>query len=91
MKKVLTVNTPHGSFNRATNTPYTHIVVYSSPRADRAFQNAKGGECGVDARWIKDRGFGVTWHSSLKSAMAAERSGYKWDANSKSLGIFPVA
>jgi hypothetical protein len=91
MKAILKIETEHGVFTRQTKSAYTHAVVFSSPRAKQFFEKAEGAQCGVNARWVKDRGFGVTWHSSLKSAQAALRKGYQWDSLAQPVGIFSVA
>lgn len=88
MKPTLHVDTSVGHFTRQTDTKYTHIVVWRSPRARGSL--ASKHKTGVHARWEKDNGFGVTWHSSGKAAEAAARS-YKWDNNATLVGVFAVS
>jgi hypothetical protein len=85
-KPNLKATTPHGTFERQTFTAYTYIVVWASARAAAALGN---GGSGVAARWVKDFGFGVTWHGSLASAQRAAKS-YKWDSTANLIGVFPV-
>lgn len=87
MKPTLHVDTSVGHFTRQTDTNYTHVVVWRSPRALGSLTSAH--KSGVSARWAKDNGFGVTWHSSGKAAEAATRS-YKWDDNATLVGVFAV-
>jgi len=93
-KKTLKAVTPFGEFNRTTGSNYTHVVVWHSPRAYKVFQSgvssyANGG--GIDARWIKDQGYGVTWHGSAAAAAKAAKGRYGYDLSSKVAGIFEVA
>jgi len=94
MALTLVIHTPVGDLTRKTDKMYSHAVVWSSPRAMRAFERrneADASRSGVAARWIKDRGYGVTWHGSLVSASRSVSPGYKWDAdNATLLGIYPV-
>lgn len=91
MKTNLKAVTSVGDFTRATASTYTHVVVWNSPRAARSFAaHSTGCASGVAVRWFKDRGFGVTWHSSERAAQNATRA-YKWDAQNATLvGVFPV-
>ena len=98
-KNILTVSTPVGDFTRATDSKYTHIVVRQSERAMRLYTAVKNGDenairaskLGVDARWVKDHGFAVTWHASEVSAQRAARGHYGYDWNAPVIGIFEVA
>ena len=90
MKTTLTIQTTAGTFTRTTASKYTHIVVYASPRAKKVFDANEKTQSGVDARWIKDRGFGVTWHGSLASAEKAAKAGYKWDSEATLVGVFSI-
>ena len=45
---------------------------------------------GVDARWVKDRGFAVTWHGSEGAARKAAAAPYGWDRSTGVVGVFPV-
>lgn len=85
----LTVTTPAGVFDRKTETRYTHVNVWSSPRAQRIAASPDR-QSAVYARWVKDRGYGVTWHSSARAAEAASRKGYVWDGEATLIGTFPV-
>lgn len=90
-KQRLAVNTPAGTFTRTTATKYTHAVVWNSPRAAIAKEKGNGLHGGVRQRWIKDNGFGVTWHGSETAANAAARKGYLWDSAATLVGVFSVA
>lgn len=79
--------TPVGTFTRATDTPYTRIVVWRSERAAKALADNRTG--GVAGRWAKDLGYGVTWHSSERTAQNASAS-YKWDGAATLVGVFAV-
>jgi trehalose-6-phosphatase len=85
--------TPHGKFDRTTQTAYTHIVVRSCERSQRIFDDANNGvqyfAGGVQGRWVKDRGFAVTWHKGEAAARTAASKPYVW-AKSTVLGIYPV-
>lgn len=93
-KQVLKVQTTVGEFSRATNTLYTHVVVRTSARAKR-FVDSYTGEgrkaSGVDQRWLKDRGYAVTWHSSEAAATLAAAKPYAWDGETAMVGVFPVS
>jgi len=90
----LKVITPVGEFTRSTNTKYSHAVVRNSPRAMAAFQlhQAAGSRrlTGVSARWIKDRGFAVTWHGSEAAALKAAAGKYLWDNSQDVVGVYEV-
>lgn len=88
MKKTLTAKTPHETFTRTTNTKYTHVVVRKSQRAIDALQSKYNS--GLEARFKKDKGFAVTWHSSYAAAQKAARTWYGWDPKSVVLGIYEV-
>jgi hypothetical protein len=94
-KQTLNAVTPAGNFSRETNTPYQFVVVWNTPRAAAAAaeiaSNPKAYKSGVNGRWAKDRGFGVTWHGSEHAAQNAARGGYVWDGAATLVGIFPVA
>lgn len=99
-KKILKAETTVGEFTRTTNSEYTHIVVWNSPRVarfvslvnsgdERAVRKSKGGNA---ARWLKDRGFGVTWHGSAAAAQKAAAGRFSWDGSDATLvGVFEVA
>jgi hypothetical protein len=91
MKTELKVTTPVGEFTRATSTKYTHVVVWNSPRAMEVFKSGASNPSGVHARWVKDRGYGVTWHGSAESAAKAAAGKYGWDGSRDLVGMFPVA
>lgn len=86
--KTLSATTPEGEFTRKTAIAYTHIVVRSCQRAFATLIGTKP-TYGVHARWYKDRGFVVTWHSSEKAAIKASAQPYAW-AESIVLGVYPV-
>ena len=88
MKTTLTAKTAHGTFTRNTNSKYTHVVVRKSQRAIDALQSEY--KCGLEARFKKDKGFAVTWHSSHAAAQKAANSFYAWDRESVVLGIYEV-
>ena len=93
--KTIKVTTPVGEFTRSTKSDYTHVVVRKSDRAKSVYDKfSSSGEksgCGTDARWIKDRGFVVTYHTSLRSADNAARQKYFYDSKSEVVGIYEVA
>jgi hypothetical protein len=93
--KTIKVTTPVGEFTRNTKSDYTHAVVRKSERANFRYQQflatgEKSGS-GVDARWIKDRGFAVTYHTSERAAHNAANQKYGWDWKSEVIGIYEVA
>lgn len=91
--KTLKITSPVGTFTRKTATNYTHAVVWNSPRAADTLARSEAGEdlsYGVNARWIKDRGYATTWHSSERTARAAAASPYKWDCKATPVGVFQV-
>jgi hypothetical protein len=93
--KTIKVTTPVGEFTRSTKSNYTHAVVRKSERANSRYQQflatgEKSGS-GVDARWIKDRGFAVTYHTSERAAQNAANQKYGWDWKSEVIGIYEVA
>lgn len=88
MKATLKVSTPVGEFTRTTGTNYTHVVVWNSPRA---MAEQKAGSGGVQGRWAKDLGHGVTWHMSEGAARKAASSKYQWDHAATLVGVFAVA
>jgi|KBSMisStaDraftv2_1062788.scaffolds.fasta_scaffold350771_1 hypothetical protein len=93
MKKVyrtLTATTPVGTFNRATASAYSHVNVWASPRAAAQAAEPDAYTGGVMGRWIKDHGYGVTWHFNEASARKAAAGKYGWDHSAKLVGIFPV-
>ena len=87
----LKVNTPYGEFTRSTKTAYTHAVVRTCARAmdTLARKDERGMNSRVIGRWIKDRGYAVTWHGSEVAARSAAAKPYGW-ADSIVVGIFPV-
>ena len=95
-KATLTVTTEAGEFTRKTDTPYTHAVVRKSPRAAAVLASFNAGTYrgrlnGVDARWVKDRGYAVTWHMSEAAARAAAAKSYDWDKQTALVGVYPVS
>lgn len=90
----LKITTPHGEFTRKATRAYTHAVVRLSPRAQEAFDNrgsaTRWTKSGVTGRWIKDRGYAVTWHSSEANAHKAAAAPYMWDGSVEVVGVFPV-
>ena len=92
IKFKLKIATPHGEFTRTATRPYMFAVVRNSPRAQATY-NERGTArrpSGVHARWIKDRGFAVTWHSTEQAARKAATSPYMWDGSLDVVGVFPV-
>lgn len=87
----LSVETPHGVFTRTTTTPYTHVVVRSCERSQKVYdeRGPKLYSNGVTGRWIKDRGYAVTWHKSERAARDAAAKPYVWAASTV-LGIYAV-
>lgn len=88
------VTTPTaGEFTRDSTKAYTHAVVRTSPRALRTFERYGGstkGTSGVDSRWVKDRGFVVTYHGSEAAAKNAASEPYDYDSKTTVVGVFPV-
>jgi hypothetical protein len=93
--KTIKVTTPVGEFTRSTKSDYTHVVVRKSDRAqsvyDKFVTTGEKSGSGVDARWVKDRGFVVTYHTSLRSAANAAKQKYFYDSKSQVIGIYEVA
>lgn len=94
MKRRFIIITPVGSFTRASDSmPYTHAVVWKSPRAMGDFERSRQPDAprwlrtGVSGRWIKDLGYGITWHLSEASARKAT-SKYRWDSQATLVGVF---
>lgn len=87
--KTLKVTTTVGEFTRKTATAYTHVNVWKSPRAEADIADPNAYPGGISGRWKKDRGYGVTWHSSLKAAQNAGRK-YIWDGDATLIGTFDV-
>lgn len=95
MKTTLTAYTRVGQFTRTTATPYTHIVVWASSRATTVAAEAAAGERGIEligktAQWVKDRGYGVTWHKTERAAAAAAAGKWVWDLSAVLVGVFAV-
>lgn len=89
-KQTFKINTPQGEFTRTSSTLlYTHAVVRLSSRTREAFENPRY-TVGVHGRWIKDRGFAVTWHGSEQAARKAAATPYGYDHSATVLGIYPV-
>ena len=86
-KQKLTVATPVGEFSRTTDSAYKFATVWNSPRAQTALTPRADGRArsGVDGRWAKDRGYGVTWHFTRPSPKK-----YGWDAAATLVGVFEV-
>ena len=93
--KTIKVITPVGEFTRSTKSNYTHVVVRKSDRAksvyDKFVTTGEKSRSGVDVRWIKDCGFVVTYHNSLRSAGNAAKKIYRYDPKSEVIGIYEVA
>lgn len=100
-KHTLKINAgDHGEFTRTTASNYTHAVVRTSERAMNNYRPIADGtatereilwaKSGVTARWVKDRGYAVTWHGSKRAAEAAASKPYFWDNKTTLVGIFPV-
>jgi hypothetical protein len=93
--KTIKVTTPVGEFTRSTKSNYTHAVVRKCDRAQAVYEKflTSGGKSvlGTDARWIKDRGFAVTYHTSERSAANAAKQKYFWDYSAQVIGIYEVA
>lgn len=85
-KKTLTASTPYGTFTRKTDSEYKFVVVWNAERCLKAY-NERGTRTptGVAARWVKDRGYGVTWHAKRPTP-----KNYVWDRSAALLGIFEV-
>jgi len=88
MKNTLKAKTPHGTFTRLTNNSYTHVVVRSSERAKKAVGSNE--KFGAEARWAKDNGFIVSWHSGKTNAEKAASKIDAWDRDAVVLGIYKV-
>ena len=88
--RTLTITTPEGVFTRKTSTRYAFAVVWRSPRAMAAFLDPKRSESQMEIRWKKDRGFGVTWHTSHDTASRAARGSYCCDRAAVLVGIFAL-
>ena len=99
-KRTLKITTPHGEFTRTTDTAYTHAVVRTSERAYGSYLPIANGtatpdqlrwaKSGVTARWIKDRGYAVTWHGSEQAARNAAAKDYSHDKKTGPATIYPV-
>jgi aspartokinase len=93
--RTIKVVTPVGEFTRSTKSDYTHVVVRKSDKAksvyDRFVSSGEKSGCNVDARWIKDRGYAVTYHNSERAAVNAAKQKYGWDSKSEVIGIYEVA
>jgi hypothetical protein len=92
--KTIIVSTPVGEFSRKTNTPYTHAVVRKSVKAqsvyERFLSTGVRSVLNVNNRWIKDRGFVVTYHNSLFAAINASEKEYRWDRLTEVVGVYEV-
>jgi hypothetical protein len=89
----LKVSTPVGEFTRKATKPYSHVVVRVSPRAKEFVETyaARGRKpSGVDARWVKDRGYATTWHNTEAAARKAAAAPYVWDGSVEVVGVFAV-
>lgn len=96
----LSIQTPVGEFTRASTTKYMYAVVRTSERAMASYRPIADGtasedqlrwsKSGVTGRWVKDRGFAVTWHGSKRAAEAAASKPYVWDNKTTLVGIFNV-
>lgn len=96
----LKIVTPHGEFTRKSTTAYTHAVVRTSQRAAdclAAYERNKHDAAkvryykdGVQARWVKDRGFAVTWHGSEAAARNAASKPYLWDKETGLATVYEV-
>jgi hypothetical protein len=92
--RIKTVNTPVGEFSRKTNTDYKFAVIWNCPRAketyDKYLITSVKPRLATDTRWIKDKGYAVTWHSTKQSAEKKASGSYDWDKSSTVLGIYEV-
>lgn len=90
----LIIKTPHGDFTRTSNSPYQWAIVRRSPRAAAIFAKAEAGDTSVlwgsYARWVKDRGYIVTWHGSQDAAAKAASTPCRADLRAEVVGIFSV-
>jgi len=96
----LKIETPVGTFTRKATRQYTHAVVHQSPRAmteflamtspDATEDQKRWAKSGVTGRWVKDRGYAVTWHSTEAAARKAAAAPYGWDGSVAKIGIFAV-
>ena len=87
------VITPVGDFTRSTKSNYTHAVVRRSERARAAYEEfllSGQKQSGVDGRWVKDRGFAVTYHTSKRAARNAAKKQYGYDSKAEVVGIYEV-
>ncbi|NCU72208.1 MAG: hypothetical protein EBY66_04210 [Candidatus Fonsibacter lacus] len=92
--KTIKVITPVGEFTRSTKSNYTHAVVRKSELANNIYQQflqTGKKQSGVDGRWIKDCGYAVTYHTSLRSAANVAQQKYPYDPKSEVIGIYEVA
>ena len=101
MSRKLTVKTDVGEFTRGTDMPYTHVVVWDSPKLraglpgpySLAYALAGRKPWGAGARIAKDRGYGTSWHRSKAAAEKAVAKGYGgrcWANDATLVGIFEV-
>ena len=92
--RIKTANTPVGEFSRKTNTDYKFVVIWNCPRAketyDKYLITGVKPTLATDTRWIKDKGYAVTWHSTKQSAEKKSSGSYDWDKSSTVLGIYEV-
>ena len=92
--KTIIVNTPVGEFSRKTNSSYTHVVVRKSKNAQMVYERfLSTGERSVlntNNRWIKDRGFAVSYHYSLVAALNASEKEYRWDRSAEVIGVYEI-
>lgn len=94
MKKTLTFKAEGRAFTRATDTKYTHAILWDSPRVERDLSESRSAS-GVCGRWLKDNGgavgrFATTWHTSEAAARRAASRPYGWDRAARAVGVFAV-
>lgn len=92
-KIVLHVNTICGEFTRTTNSPYKFVCVREPLGGAAAFcannkARAVGG--GVFARYMKDRGFIVSWHMTKAAALKQLAGPTIYYVASAPVGVYPV-
>jgi hypothetical protein len=100
-KKVLKVSTPHGEFTRSTDAAYSHVVVaIPASRFGDTYEDAadlvaelqdRNSSRGVFGRVLKDRGYIVSWHSSLALAAKAAEKGNSPYFKTRDAQVFEVA
>lgn len=96
--RVITVSTPHGTFQKGTANAFTHLVVRRSDVASAFYAKFKAGDekaikaakAGKELAFVRDRGLLVSWHTSEKSALLAAASPALHDPLAEALGVYPI-